>query len=71
MYEEEEDDRMFLEKHGGKLGFLVVLVVGGVVAFWFMNRKPEKPRPKPVGPKPTSTRTAVPRSRATMKRFGA
>lgn len=48
MYEEEEDDRMFLEKHGSKLGFLVVLLVGGAVAFWFMNRKPEKPRPKPV-----------------------
>lgn len=48
MHEEEEDDRMFLEKHGGKLGFLVFLLVAGIAAYWFMNRKPEKTRPKPV-----------------------
>ena len=47
MIEDEEDDRMFIEKHGGKIGFLVFLLVGGVAAYWFMNRAPEKPKPRP------------------------
>jgi len=47
MYDD-EDDRTFFEKHGGKLGFLVFLLVGGGGAFWFANREPAKPKPKPV-----------------------
>lgn len=43
-----EDDETFFEKHGGKVVALVVLALGGAGTFWFMNRKPEKPKARPV-----------------------
>lgn len=42
-----EDDATFMEKHGGKIAGLVVTLLIGAGALWFMNRPKEKPKPKP------------------------
>jgi len=45
---EEDNDETFLEKHGGKTVTGILLLISVAGWYWWSNRAPDKPKPKPV-----------------------